>query len=174
MLAISILDLLKQSLEKSEIVYCVEFKNFRYVPHTAAKARTLIGLNNANICVLLEEKENGVDGLIDAKCRIGWSMYGRQCGNTPESVRLLLHPCNKDNLMNDLHKNYFSLESIGVTNTKNYLGSKDDERALRIMEATSKYIESERTGETGLLWKYDQINLPDCLPMARRRLHYFN
>jgi len=38
------------------------------------------------------------------------------------------------------------------------------------MEATTKYISNESRWETGLLWKYDKINMPDSYPMALKRL----
>jgi len=41
------------------------------------------------------------------------------------------------------------------------LRSKEDEQALKIMEATTKYISNKSRWETGFLWKYDKINMPD-------------
>lgn len=168
---VSALDLPEQTLDKSEIYSCVDFEKVPIRPYVSAKARILIGLDNADICVPLEVKESSVDGLIAAKCRIGWSVYGHQCGTSSEPLRLMhICPCNTNDRMDDLLKNYFSLEAIGINTTGSRLRSKEDERAIQIMEATTKYIESEKVWETGLLWKYDKISLPDSLPMARRRL----
>jgi len=38
------------------------------------------------------------------------------------------------------------------------------------MEATTKYISNKSRWDTGLLWKYDKINMPDSYLMALKRL----
>jgi len=72
--------------------------------------------------------------------------------------------------LDEAMKALFSLESFGVSVPIKPLRSKEDETALKIMEATTKYISNESRWETGLLWKYDKINMPDSYPMALKRL----
>lgn len=72
--------------------------------------------------------------------------------------------------MDEMLKAYFSLNSVGVCVSSNTLESKENVRAQRIMDVSSKYLPTEKRWETGLLWRYDNIDLPNSLLMAKRRL----
>ncbi|XP_070067103.1 uncharacterized protein [Drosophila virilis] len=50
------------------------------------------------------------------------------------------------------------------------LRSKEDERSMEIMEATTTYLEDEKLWQTGLLWRFDRMHLPDFYQMAVKRL----
>ncbi|XP_068149485.1 uncharacterized protein [Drosophila tropicalis] len=67
-------------------------------------------------------------------------------------------------------KEYFAMESAGTRVPSKPLGSKDDERALQIMEATTSYCPIDKRWQTGLLWRFDKVDLPDSYSMAMRRL----
>uniref|UniRef100_A0A336M070 CSON006694 protein n=1 Tax=Culicoides sonorensis TaxID=179676 RepID=A0A336M070_CULSO len=51
------------------------------------------------------------------------------------------------------------MESSGVETPKYDIASQEEQRAQTIMEATTKKVGDQY--ETGLLWKYDTIKLPD-------------
>ncbi|XP_046868666.1 uncharacterized protein LOC124461157 [Drosophila willistoni] len=67
-------------------------------------------------------------------------------------------------------KEYFAMESSGTRVPSKPLRSKDDERALQIMEATTSYCPIDKRWQTGLLWRFDKVDLPDSYSMAMRRL----
>ncbi|XP_070067005.1 uncharacterized protein [Drosophila virilis] len=50
------------------------------------------------------------------------------------------------------------------------LRSKGNERSMQIMEATTTYLEDEKRWQTGLLWRFDRMHLPDSYQMAVKRL----
>lgn len=166
------LDLPTQTLTKLQIDSCEHLKNLPILPYIAAKARIIIGLDNAKLCVPLEIRENADDELIATRCRIGWGVYGRQPSGNPTQRRILhICSCNPNYYgLDEMLKQYFSLDAVGVKINQNLLQSKDDERAKLLMESTTKYLSAEKRWETGLLWKHDEIILPNSLPMARRRL----
>ncbi|XP_070067134.1 uncharacterized protein [Drosophila virilis] len=56
-------------------------------------------------------------------------------------------------------KNYFVLESLGVSVSSNLLRSKEDERSMQIMEATTTYLKDEKRWQSGLLWLFDRIHI---------------
>ncbi|XP_075170482.1 uncharacterized protein LOC142242847 [Haematobia irritans] len=166
------LDLPVQTLTKKQIDECEHLRNLPILPYNSAKARIIIGVDNAKLCVPLEIKESATSGLIAVKSRIGWGVYGKhKKGNLASNRIFHICSCNTENKMwDELLKNYFSLDSVGVVQNQNKMRSVEDERAKIIMENTTKYDEIEKRWETGLLWKYDKINLPNSFPMAKRRL----
>lgn len=65
-------------------------------------------------------------------------------------------------------KRFFSTEDFGVKIPKEPLESLEDARSLEIMARTTKKIGNRY--ETGLLWKFDDVELPESKKMAERRL----
>ncbi|XP_070851599.1 uncharacterized protein [Drosophila suzukii] len=142
---VSNLDLPLQSIDDQTLK---ERQHLRTVPISTYKdvrAQFIIGLDNIKIRVPLEVRQAEDDDLI--------------------AVRFFAM-----RKLDEAMKALFSLESFGVSVPIKPLRSKEDETALKIMEATTKYISNESRWETGLLWKYDKINMPDSYPMALKRL----
>ncbi|KAL7726352.1 hypothetical protein ACLKA6_001569 [Drosophila palustris] len=111
------------------------------------------------------------DDIIATRCRLGWAVYGRAVKEDATIPRLLhICQCSETRGMDDALKNYFSLESLEITVTSSPLRSKDDERAMKIMEVTTSFREKEKRWQTGLLWKFDRVVLPDLYQMALKRL----
>lgn len=70
--------------------------------------------------------------------------------------------------VHDLVKEFFSLENFGVRASKVTPASSETKRAQSLLERTT--IRVGQRYETGLLWRYDKFELPNSLPMAKRRL----
>lgn len=166
---VSSLDLPEQSLHTIDLENCRQLNDLPLHTYNAVKAQILIGIDNANLGVPLDVRESTENSLIAVRCRLGWSVYGRH-GVNDSSVQKVMHlcPCNKYDTMDNELKNYFSLETVGVKAASPI--SAEDERANKIMTSTTKYLAGEKRWQTGLLWKYNNIELPDSLAMARRRL----
>lgn len=64
-------------------------------------------------------------------------------------------------------KQFFAVEEVSVTNPNQSL-SQDEQRAWDLLQSTTKRVGSRF--ETGLLWKQDDIELPDSYPLVLRRL----
>jgi hypothetical protein len=79
--------------------------------------------------------------------------------------------CKNDNELNNVMKDYFSQEEIVSNSQKKLLIGKDEKRSIEILQATSKNIGNRY--EVGLLWKEDNIVLPDSKQMALKRLECF-
>ncbi|KAM8702039.1 hypothetical protein ACLKA7_007679 [Drosophila subpalustris] len=130
--------------------------------HLGAFALSPRGLDNIKTTVPLEMREAEGDDIIATRCRLGWAVYGRAVKDDATIPRLLhICQCSEARGMDDALKNYFSLESLGITATSSPLRSKDDEHAMKIMEATTSFREKEKRRQTGLLWKFDRVVLPD-------------
>ncbi|XP_068148385.1 uncharacterized protein, partial [Drosophila tropicalis] len=127
-----------------------------------------------SVCVPLEIRESEGDDVVAARCRLGWSVYGRHSDAAPASSHILhICECNEASSMRALDasmKEYFAMESSGTRVPSKPLRSKDDERALQIMEETTSYCPIDKRWQTGLLWRFDKVDLPDSYSMAMRRL----
>ncbi|XP_062556830.1 uncharacterized protein LOC134221657 [Armigeres subalbatus] len=140
--------------------------------YNRVRPRILIGVKHANISLVRRCRE-GKDGEpIAVKTRLGWTIFGWR--SNPEKVdgNYSYHICecslqNESQLHQEV-KQYFCLDSLGIMKPTNTTVSIDDERALSLLNSLTRTVENKY--ETGLLWRFDSIRLPDSRPMALQRL----
>ncbi|XP_065095601.1 uncharacterized protein LOC135717439 [Ochlerotatus camptorhynchus] len=140
------------------------------------RPRMLIGMDNYRLGHALDSREGRKEEPIATRTRLGWIVFGPcSLGSLPATNFTAHHsfhvcPCceRSDAELHNAVKAYFSLDSIGVTSPVKPLLSKDDERAEQLLKSMTQL--KERRYETGLLWRYDDVRLPDSKPMAMRRL----
>ncbi|XP_055584824.1 uncharacterized protein LOC129737688 [Uranotaenia lowii] len=144
-----------------------------------ARPQILIGIQHVKISLVQKSREGNTGGPVAFKTRLGWSVYGGSTDSFAVSmVHCYFHTCSSgieeevhlDNKLNQALTDYFALESIGITTLKDDIRSKEDERALKILNNKTR-LTKERY-ETGLLWRYDHIRLPNNESMARRRYEH--
>lgn len=142
-----------------------------------AVPRILIGSDNANLNVPIEIIEGNFHQPIACKSRIGWSVHGRTDFRTSKQGEQMVNihrtkcPCQHaiDEEIHQLVKEHFSVENFGVQFNKNLqFCSKEDERALDLLQKHTRLVGHRY--ETALLWKYDDIHLPNSYGMAYKRL----
>ncbi|XP_055605028.1 uncharacterized protein LOC129753255 [Uranotaenia lowii] len=162
------LSLSKQSLDFSHL--SEQFPHLKGLPvasYTNITPRLLIGLNNLNLTVPLRIKEGQPGAPTAAKTRLGWCLYGGVAENSSLSmVNYHTCSCTADNSLHDLVRDYFRREDVGVSPAIQ-IESDADTRARRILQTTTS-----RCGDrfqTGLLWRFDEFELPDSRPMAYKR-----
>ncbi|XP_037024141.1 uncharacterized protein LOC119066028 [Bradysia coprophila] len=152
-----------------------QFNHLNGIPiatYESAKPRMLIGLQYSRLMVSLKTVEGQADQPIASKTRLGWVIQGPSYkGGENSNRQFSMNICEcqvDDNNLHQLVKDYFQSENLGVSIPNTLMESKENQRAREIMESTT----SKRNGryETGLLWKYDQIELPNSYPMALKRL----
>lgn len=130
----------------------------------------MIGIDNAHLLSTLKLREGCTREPIATKTRIGWAVYGR-FGGEQQFQHRQMHICSRTS-SDDLHeyvREFFSLESLGIAVAPEQEGL-EEQRARKILEETTVRTDCGKF-ETGLLWKSDYIELPDSLPMARKRLN---
>ncbi|XP_053956131.1 uncharacterized protein LOC128861773 [Anastrepha ludens] len=165
------LDLPKQSLLQEVLSSHSHLHNLPIEPYARVRATLLLGVDNAKLGVPLKVKEIEGDQLIATKCRLGWSVYGRgEEANALSNWVMHICSCVSTERMDEMLKANYALEAGGISMKDEPLKSKADERALAIMKSTTKYLENEKRWETGLLWKFDKIDLPNSYSMALQRL----
>ncbi|XP_058816368.1 uncharacterized protein LOC131679652 [Topomyia yanbarensis] len=136
--------------------------------------RILIGIDSCHLGHTLDSREGKKNEPIATRTRLGWIVFG-PCSVIPQISYMAHHSfhvcqCCKRNDA-ELHKTvkaYFALDSIGIGHNIKPLLSKDDERAQQLLKSLTHV--KDRRYETGLLWRNDDVRLPDSKPMAARRL----
>ncbi|XP_058817368.1 uncharacterized protein LOC131680673 [Topomyia yanbarensis] len=139
--------------------------------------RILIGMNNCRLGHVLDSREGRDNEPSAAKTRLGWIVYG-PCFSSSQPNTIIDHAvhrsyhicaCNKGH-DEDLHaavKEYFALDSMGIISPRKILQSKEDERAIRLLEQCTTLKNGRH--ESGLLWKYNDVRLPNSRSMALTR-----
>ncbi|XP_055590571.1 uncharacterized protein LOC129742669 [Uranotaenia lowii] len=166
------LDLPPQTLSVSDMKK--SFHHLCNIPvdaYTNAKPRILLGIDNVRLEHPLDSREGLEHEPTAVLTRLGWVIYG-PCATKgfdesagDRRVRNY-HICQCD----ELHlavKNFFSLDSLGIKSNYKETMSKDDERALMLLQSNT--VRAGRSYETCLLWRYDTVSLPDSKNMAKKR-----
>ncbi|XP_055633594.1 uncharacterized protein LOC129773943 [Toxorhynchites rutilus septentrionalis] len=132
--------------------------------YQGAVPKILIGLDNLRLSLPLKIREG--DGPSAVKTRLGWCVYGQQIEQLKEGYSFHVCKCDSSSEIQETLKQFFAVEETGTT--IHVALSKEEERAQHLLEQTTKRVNDHF--ETGLLWKKDDIHLPDSYPMAVRRL----
>ncbi|XP_055633463.1 uncharacterized protein LOC129773833 [Toxorhynchites rutilus septentrionalis] len=157
-----------QTLRINEFVD--RYKHLRGLPlsgYENAVPQLLIGVNNLRFTLPLKVKEGDSNEPVAMKTRLGWCVYGGIDTSLTNAVNFHACDCDSDRALHELVKDYFTLEDVG-SRPKNELLSADDRRAQHILEKTTTRVGNQF--ETGLLWRYDEVEFPDSYGMALRRL----
>ncbi|XP_053692180.1 uncharacterized protein LOC128740643 [Sabethes cyaneus] len=170
------LSLSKQSVSVEQLAS--KYKYLRGLPldsYTDVSPRILIGMDNCRLGNVLRSSEGAENEPVASRTRLGWLVYGpctTVSTNTTYSGCHSFHicPCNTeiDRSLDGALKEYFSIESLGISGSFKPLLSKDEERAMKIL-STETHLNENRY-ETALLWRYDNVRLPDSRAMALKRL----
>ncbi|XP_058816580.1 uncharacterized protein LOC131679848 [Topomyia yanbarensis] len=140
------------------------------------RPQILIGMDNCRLGHALDSREGGFNEPIATRTLLGWTVFG-PCSMAPQSetdftAHHSFHVCpcceRNDAELHGAMKAYFSLDSVGVMNPIKPPLSRDDERAKQLLDSLTHV--KEKRYETGLLWRYDDVRLPDSKMMAMRRL----
>ncbi|XP_055604694.1 uncharacterized protein LOC129752929 [Uranotaenia lowii] len=136
------------------------------VPDRAAdEPRILIGLNNIFLFAPLESRTGAPLYPIAVRSHLGWSIYGP----LNRSGSDMFVGCHNEYSNQDLHdqmREYFFAEEPSLL-VKHIPESKELERARAILDRTTVWVDGRY--ESGLLWRSDDIQLPDSYAMARKR-----
>ena len=102
----------------------------------------------------------------------GWAIAGL-AGGVPSprtGVSFVGHCVMLDTTLNKEVENWWKTESFGIKFNCDVSRSAKDERALKRLEETTNFQADLNHYETGLLWKGEEVVLPNNRPLAERRL----
>ncbi|XP_061512580.1 uncharacterized protein LOC133393142 [Anopheles gambiae] len=131
--------------------------------------KIIIGLPHAHLMCALRTKLGRAGGPTAMQTHLGWVLLGASSSKSKqERLFSLMENGKEEKTMADLMKGYFSTEEFGVKLVTNLPQSKEEERAKILMKET---LNKTKNGyEIGLLWKRDEIRLPESFAQALRRL----
>lgn len=174
---VSQLNLPVQTMETAELM--AKYPHLRNVPfakYDLAVPRILIGIDNWKLCAPTDVREGKWREPVATNTRIGWTVYGQYHHQSSDEIvaenNILHHnhhicSCVNDEKLHGIVKEFFSLENFGVRPSETAIESVEEKRARLIMDATTQ-LNGHRY-ETGLLWRYDDVVLPDSFLMGKQR-----
>ncbi|XP_041766448.1 uncharacterized protein LOC121590657 [Anopheles merus] len=171
------------SLPTNHLNFKTLISSYHYLQGLPVKAyedgvpRMLIGLANVDLMKPLDIRSGQPGEPIAVKTVLGWAIYGPHEENTDQRQaatcnvhNLVRQRCEEDAALNETLRRYFTLEETGVSTYSEFLPKpKDVVRANDLLERTTEKHDGRFT--TGLLWKSDEVDFPDSLTMATKRLH---
>ncbi|XP_031350430.1 uncharacterized protein LOC116176098 [Photinus pyralis] len=144
-------------------------QNLPIASYTDARPELLIGLDFCHLGLSNRKIQQTSNGPIVAESPLGWIVYGRTVDNEIQSSpERMFHVRGYFDDIHSIVKDYFTTENFGVELSTTPRESSETVRARQLLESTTKKVKGRY--ESGLLWKNDDIVLPDSYPMAISRL----
>ncbi|XP_062556813.1 uncharacterized protein LOC134221640 [Armigeres subalbatus] len=165
---VNALSLPKQSLPFHEMAErLTHLHDLPILSYVDAEPKVLIGLQNLELFVPLENRIGQPGEPIAVRSVLGWTLYG-PCEMNSETNRFVGHVrrYDGDRELNEIIRQRFVLEDIGACAM--LPESAEVKRARALLEQTTSRKDCRFV--TGLLWKKDDVRLPNSLPMALRRM----
>lgn len=138
--------------------------------YDVAKPMLLIGADNWQVTLPKTVRHGARDQPAAAHTPLGWVLFGTiSHSHRPTTAEFINHISATDDktvTLDALLRDYFKLDSIGIINVNHRSAS--EQRALNILDATTKRLESGRF-ETGLLWRDNITVVPNSRELALSR-----
>ncbi|XP_039950005.1 uncharacterized protein LOC120767802 [Bactrocera tryoni] len=155
-----------QSLQKADVDEA-RLKRLSIQTYDNAVPKLLIGLDHSHLGIPSEIETLRYKGPYAAHTKLGWVVFGPTDNFSQAKTSCLHMSVSEDKYLHDMVADYFSIESFGVRPAP-LVEPDDDKRARQILESTVTKINGRF--QAGLLWKRDNVQLPDSYSMAERRL----
>jgi hypothetical protein len=150
---------------------CMHLKDLNIAQPFDAKPELLIGLQHPKLGLPKQIREGNWNQPVASETPLGWVIHGKyKLGRKANEVQrsLVVCECNKDDNMQQMITEYFTTDNFGVRPAKKSAEVKEEERAKHILESTTQDVGLRY--ETGLIWKKDDVILPESKNMAMKRL----
>ena len=146
-------------------------KDIDFPDCSGRRVELLLGANVVEAVLQLEARTGKAGQPVAIRTVFGWTLTGSVKGFVPERKRqvMLISKMKQDDDMSAMLQEWWTTESFGSRFEGEDAKSPEDIRAMKIMESTTQRLDNRY--ETGLLWKSDDVSLPDNKAMAINRLH---
>lgn len=147
-----------------------KYKHLRGLPlasYQEVQPRLLIGLKNENLAAALNIREGRCNEPVVLRTRLGWLVCGGQ-GTSLSQTNGVYHisVCDCDGHLHEGIDKFLALDDRG--SGKEYLETAEEKKVKLNLQTMTKRVGDRY--ESGLLWRYDEVILPNIYPMALRHL----
>ncbi|XP_069967481.1 uncharacterized protein [Bactrocera oleae] len=166
--AVSNLQLPLQSLSKDDLDH--NFKHISRLPvqsYTQVRPRLLIGLDHCHLGLPSTTMKVNPHGPFIANTELGWVVFGPTSTTLPSTASCLFMNRQADQSLHNMVADFFKTENFGVRAAPP-IESEVDIRARAILKSATCRVDGRF--ETGLIWRTDNVRLPDSYNMALKRL----
>lgn len=135
------------------------------------QVEVLLGANVSESIIQREVRIGKPGQPIAVKTHLGWALCGRISGLVPaagQHVMHVHHSTSQEDELNDMIQAWWKTESFGTAYSETKPISQEDRRAVKIMEEGTRLVDGHF--ESALLWKSDDVSMPDNRLGALRRL----
>lgn len=132
-----------------------------------ARPMLLIGQDNWHLLISKNIRSGKRNQPVASYTELGWVLHGCQSSSS-KAVAFCGNINLKEEPIDELVKNFFKLESLGIEPRKPI--NDPEQRALTLLDKKSRRLTDGRF-ETGLLWKEDNVDMPNNRADAERRLY---
>ncbi|XP_072938854.1 uncharacterized protein [Epargyreus clarus] len=159
-----------QEIARQQIEECEHLRDLSDVlSYEDAKPTILIGQDNWHLLLASRVRRGKKNQPVASLTPLGWVLHGshnRIIGRTANFVSHITEAPQEDKL-EDLMKHYFAMDSLCINPKKPQ--SDPEEQALRILKKNTTQTEEGRY-ETALLWKREEVDLPNNYDNSLTRL----
>lgn len=156
-----------QQLRKELLQKYDNLKGINFSTYDMGKPKILIGMDHADIVLSRQVRFGRGNAPIATRTLFGWALCGPAPFHSREKYGYHVREMVDDEL-HQLVKEQFTTEAFGVKPCIEAPRSRDDVKAQRILDST--LVRVSDGWETGLLWKDDEVQLPESRRMAMKRL----
>ncbi|XP_054085566.1 uncharacterized protein LOC128921580 [Zeugodacus cucurbitae] len=160
------LQLPMQSLQKADVDEA-RLNKLSIQTYANAVPKILIGLDHSHLGIATKIETLQHKGPYAARTKLGWVVFGPTDNFNQGKTSCLHMSVADDGYLHDLVADYFNTESFGVRPAP-LIEPDEDKRARRILEST--VMKTDGRFQAGLLWRQDDVQLPDSYSHAERRL----
>ncbi|OXA41945.1 Gag-Pro-Pol polyprotein [Folsomia candida] len=158
-----------QSVKRCDLSKWSHLQDLDIPTYNNAKPTILIGLDNPQLHVHHQYRTGkGNNGPVAVRTPLGWMIMGRLGQLRQQQSHTMFSMSEADSSLHQMVKEYFTIESLGVSASPAKPGSTEDQRAQQQLDSSLRRVQNG--WEVGLLWRDDDVTLPPSKQMAMSRL----
>ncbi|KAL9977438.1 hypothetical protein ACROYT_G014841 [Oculina patagonica] len=132
----------------------------------------LLGSDVPELIVPLETRHGPKGSPIGVRTRIGWTVTGRLPGHIQECESVCkVHVATPNEELNETVKTWWRTENFGCRYDNDTQRSVEDERVMKFLDESTRKVADGRY-EVPLIWRDDNVELPDNFAAAAQRLNF--
>lgn len=162
------LRLTPQRVTERDIAGCTHIADIAgQLTYSNATPKLLIGQDNWHLLLAQEVRRGKKSQPVASLTPLGWVLHGAHTRTLGQRVQRVNHIVSADVDMDEQLRHHFALESLTITPRQPR--SDPEQRALTMLRENTTHREDGRY-ETGLLWKKEDIAMPNNYDNAYNRL----